>query len=149
MQRGERLSKMWQAFGPMKSLALALVAVGALAAGPTRAATVATAIPFQTTGFIQGATLDSSCTKNHCTGTITIDGRTIAVPAGVTVTLTSSKLAWEEIFQLAAPLYGFQATVSGSYVGNVYVASQLSLTPMSLNGSSGFSNAIETLFAPQ
>jgi hypothetical protein len=150
MLRKERLSEMLRSFVPMKSLALAAAVVGTLAAGASQAQAISSAVPFQSTGFIQGATLESNCAKNqHCGGTITVDGRTIMVPKGVTITLASSKLAWEEVLGLAAPVYGFEATVSGSRVGDLFVATQLTLNPMALNGSSGFSNGIETLFAPQ
>jgi allantoicase len=139
----------------MKTLVLAAAAVGMLAAGASRArdgARDVSAILFQTTGFIQSATVDPSCSKNHCSGTITVDGRTIEVPNGVTVNVKSSKLAWADILALGAPLTGFEATVSGSHVVNgsvdTFIATKITLVPMALNGPSGFSNGMQLLFAP-
>jgi hypothetical protein len=123
---------------------------------------------FDITGFIQDATLDSTCSANaHCGGTITVNGHTVIVPKETIVILPANALTWQEIFAQAPAPYGFltnpissglamsdspaplttyEAQVVGNRVitgGNDrYIAGLIYISQQGLNIGSGFINWI-------
>lgn len=141
-------------------LAMAGTAVGQL---PMPAST-----QFDITGFIQEATLDSTCTANaHCGGTIMVNGHTVIVPKETIVILPANALTWQEIFaqapapyglltnppssglamaDLPAPLTTYEAQVVGNRVitggGDNYIAGLIYISQQGLNTGSGFINFI-------
>jgi len=164
-----------------KMFPVALAAAATLLAGPSRAANAAapsSVAPFQITGFIEAATLDSTCTSSaHCGGTITVNGQTVLVPKDSLVVFPSFQLNWQQIFAVAGPPYGmggvrgpasglalkdfpapaatYEVTVVGTHVlpgvagAETYVASLVAVSPVVLNGPTGFTNFMERMFAPQ
>ncbi|HEX7287607.1 MAG TPA: hypothetical protein VF532_15570 [Candidatus Angelobacter sp.] len=125
---------------------------------------------FDITGFIQEATLDSSCTADpHCGGTIKLNGHTIIVPKETIVIFPANALTWQEIFaqapapyglltnppstglaraDLPAPLTTYEAQAVGNRVlggpagADLYIAGLIYISQQGLNTGSGFINYI-------
>ncbi|MBZ5537784.1 MAG: hypothetical protein LAO31_17655 [Acidobacteriia bacterium] len=75
---------------------------GLLSRGNTYAATLQAISPFQVTGFIEQATLDSACrTDVTCGGTLTVNGTQITVPKNTLLQMPAFALTWQELFKLA------------------------------------------------
>jgi hypothetical protein len=66
-----------------------------------------TASQFNIDGFLEEATLDSTCTLGAlCGGTMKVNGHTIIVPAQTIVILPANAMTWQELFACAPPPYG-------------------------------------------
>jgi hypothetical protein len=123
---------------------------------------------FDITGFIQQATLDSTCTANaHCGGTILINGHLVVIPKETIVIFPANALTWQEIFaqapapyglgtnppssglamaDLPAPLTTYEAEVVGNRVitggQDRYIAGLVYISQQGLNSGAGFINFI-------
>jgi len=73
---------------------------------------------FDITGFIQEATLDSTCSANaHCGGTLKVEGHTVIVPKETIVLLPANALTWQEMFSQAPAPYGLTAIQANGSTG--------------------------------
>src|SRR5471030_457543 len=124
---------------------------------------------FDITGFIQEATLDSTCIANaHCGGTIKVNGHVVTVPKETIVILPANALTWQEVFSQApspygpfaaggpasglaladvpAPMSTYEAHVIGNRVlgaaPNQYIAGLIYISQQDLNSGNGFINFI-------
>jgi hypothetical protein len=125
---------------------------------------------FDITGFIQEATLDSTCTASaHCGGTILVNGHLVTVPKETIVIFPANALTWQEIFvqapapygmgtnppstgmamaDLPAPLTTYEAQVIGNRVlggpggADLYIAGLIYISQQGLNAGAGFINFI-------
>jgi len=126
--------------GRWRACALLLIAT-LIPAGVARAQTQVQTSPFDITGVIQSATLDSLCVAHpFCGGTLGVNGITVTVPTNALVRFPSTRMTWEEIFTNAPlayralgesglasaddppPLSSFQAHVVGNTVGGTPIA---------------------------
>ncbi|HEY5675558.1 MAG TPA: hypothetical protein VIR81_02155, partial [Myxococcales bacterium] len=127
---------------------------------------------FDVTGFIQAATLDSTCTADpHCGGSITVNGHVIVVPKEIVVMFPANALTWQETFaqapapyglaaaggpmtgmsmaDLPTPLSQYEAHVVGNRVlggpagADLYIAALIFVSQQSLNSGAGFINFID------
>src|SRR4051812_32076328 len=73
---------------------------------------------FDITGFIQEATLDSTCSADpHCGGTLKVEGHTVVVPKETIVLLPANALTWQEMFSQAPAPYGLTAIQGNGSTG--------------------------------
>ncbi|HET7787849.1 MAG TPA: hypothetical protein VFL36_17895 [Myxococcales bacterium] len=127
---------------------------------------------FDVTGFIQAATLDSTCTADpHCGGSITVNGHVIVVPKEIVVMFPANALTWQETFaqapapyglaaaggpmtgmsmaDLPTPLSQYEAHVVGNRVlggpagADLYIAALIFVSQQSLNSGAGFISFID------
>ncbi|HEY6908410.1 MAG TPA: hypothetical protein VI356_03505 [Myxococcales bacterium] len=127
---------------------------------------------FDVTGFIQAATLDSTCQADpHCGGTITVNGHLITVPKEIVVMFPANALTWQETFaqapapyglaaaggpssgmamaDLPTPLSQYEAHVVGNRVvggpagADLYIAALIFVSQQSLNSGAGFISFID------
>jgi len=98
-------------------LTAALVAT-LLAAGGARAQQIPSPTPqFDSTGFIQAATLDGSLCPDVDPmlwgGTVTVNGIKMIVPCNTILQLPTSSISWAQMFPVTDPDFGNQ--ILGSY----------------------------------
>lgn len=124
--------------------------------------------PFQITGFIQKATLDTP-TDPFSGGTMVVNGHVITVPRNTLFQMPATAMTWQEMFRLAPPPYGlttpqgpqsglalsdvptplatYEVTVYGNRlidtVNDRYIAGLVFLSQQSLNQGQGFINYID------
>jgi hypothetical protein len=126
---------------------------------------------FDLTGFLQEATLDSSCVANaHCGGTLKVNGQVVTVPKETIVILPANALTWQELFAQAPLPYGlstsppttglaaaddlvsapplttYEVHVTGNRVlgpPDQYIAGLINISQNALNSGAGFINFID------
>lgn len=122
--------------------------------------------PFAIVGFLQTATLDSSCSPADplCGGTMTVNGIRILVPRNTLFQMPATAIAWGDLFHSAPAPYGPSqsglalsdspkpfATYEVNVVGNrvisgssdQYIAGLIFLSQQSLNSGQGYINFID------
>ncbi|HSB79019.1 MAG TPA: hypothetical protein VLM91_09535, partial [Candidatus Methylomirabilis sp.] len=129
-----------------------------------------TGTQFDSTGFIQAATLDSTCaTDPLCGGTITVNNHVITVPKNTILQMPALALTWQQVFAQAPaaylalgqtglamrdgnlatggtvppPLRTYEVHVQGNRVGDSYIAGLMFLAQSSLQSGQGFINFID------
>jgi Immunoglobulin I-set domain len=161
-------------------MAVALVAVLVSAgiattiAGPVQAPAFVSGAPaafvpptstqFDVTGFLQAASLDSTCAADaHCGGSLTVDGHVVVVPKETIVILPANALTWQELFAQApapyglatvppstglavadapVPPYTYEVHAVGNRQGDTYIAGLVSIAQQGLNSGAGYINFI-------
>jgi hypothetical protein len=123
----------------------------------TSAQTVGT--PFEMTGFIQDATLDTA-NDVFSGGSITLNNHKVKVPRNTILQMPATALTWAEVFKLAPAPYGptrtglalsdvpkplttFEVTVQGNRIGDTYIAGLIFLSQKSLQVGDGYINFID------
>jgi len=123
--------------------------------------------PFDITGFIQFASVDSNCTGNPpqpagCKGAggwIEVNNHVIRVPQNTVLQMPANTLTWEEVFEFnstgntsesgmaladSSRLPGtFEAHIQGNIVNGIYTAGLIFLAQQSLNSSQGFIESLD------
>ena len=122
--------------------------------------------PFTHGGFIQAATLDTTCTSHPlCGGTLTQNGIKIVVPKGTILQFPANTMSWEDVFNVAPapykalgqtglamsdtpkPFTTYFATILGNRVINgasdQYIAGLIYISQDPGNASQGFINFID------
>jgi len=74
---------------------------------------------FDVTGYIQEATLDSTCSADpHCGGVLKVEGHTIIIPKETVVVLPANQITWQEMFSQAPAPYGLTAVQANGAIGS-------------------------------
>jgi hypothetical protein len=178
MQSIYRLASRWAAT-PLFTLLLVTSDVRAAGPGgvrlppfvpvPPPQLTLEAVSPFQITGFIQKATLDSPTTDTFSGGTVLVNGISITVPRNTLFQMPAAYMTWQEMFRLAPAPYGlntpqgpqsglalgdaptpfatYEVTVIGNRVitggSDRYIAGLIFLSQQSLNQGQGYINYID------
>jgi hypothetical protein len=73
---------------------------------------------FDVTGYIQEATLDSTCSADpHCGGVLEVEGHSIIIPKETVVVLPANQITWQEMFSQAPAPYGLAAVQANGAMG--------------------------------
>lgn len=145
--------------------AVALVAQLGWIGGASAQVPIGVSTQFDITGFLQAATLDSTCASDpHCGGTLQVNGHTVIVPKNTVVIFPANALTWQEVFAQApapyaltatgmamadipAPLTTYEVHVVGNRVANgtsdQYIAGLIDIAQQGLNSGAGFINFID------
>ena len=107
---------------------------------------------FDTTGFLQGGTVDdgSMCPgvtdPDNLGGTALINGITITVPCNSIIQMPANEVTWPQLLadpSLASLQPSFEISVTGNIVGDKHIAGLIYVSQQSLNGAVGVITSID------
>jgi hypothetical protein len=119
--------------------------------------------PFEMTGFIQAATVDTPGDVLSG-GVLTVNNHRVTVPRNTILQMPATALTWQELFTKAPAPYGFtggvwqtglalsdnprplttyEVTVQGNRVGDTYIAALIFFSQLSLHTHDGYINFID------